>query len=144
LDVHDSPETYKALMSTLEDICKFVSAILEKHLPDIHSQLSVFCDILPLNIRPTTHPFPGLVINLQACTEAHLDGSDDIPFGELDDGELVLFEAGLMVHLQEGDMFVFPSFHLTHFNMSFRGVKRSIVMHSDKNASRWKLDLDSN
>ena len=132
-------------MAALHDICNMVSTIIKKHLPDAHKHLSVFCDILPLNIRPATYPFPGLVINLQVATEGHLDSADDticvvIPFGDFEDGELILFEAGLMIRVIEGDLVIFPSNQLTHFNMHFKGVRGSVVMHSDKEAKRWKTD----
>jgi hypothetical protein len=132
-------------MSAMEDICTFVSSIIKKHLPDIHSELALFCEILPLNSRPSTHPFPGCIINLSVATEAHWDAGDDlicvvIPFGEFEDGELVLLEARTILDIQEGDVFMFPSFQLTHFNMAFKGVRGSIVMHSDKDAKRWKLN----
>jgi hypothetical protein len=89
---------HQALMSAMEDICGFVSSLIKRHLPEIHSQLSVFCDILPLNSRPSTHPFPGCVINLLAASEAHWDSRDDIicvvvPFWEFEGAELVLLEA---------------------------------------------------
>jgi hypothetical protein len=132
-------------MSAMQDICGFVSSLIKKHLPEIHSQLSVFCEILPLNSRPSTYPFPGCIINLLVATEAHWDSGDDIvcvviPFGEFKDAELVLMEARTMVDIQEGDVFIFPSFQLTHFNMAFKGVRGSIVMHSDKDAKRWRTD----
>jgi hypothetical protein len=74
-----------------------------------------------------------------------LDTGDEIicvviPFSDFEDGELVLLEAGLVVGLRGGDVFMFPSNRITHFNMSFRGVRGSIVMHSDKEAKRWKMD----
>jgi hypothetical protein len=132
-------------MSALQDVCTVVSDIIKQHLPEVHGKLSLFCDILPLNEKPATHPFPGCVINLQVTTEGHLDDGDDtmcvvIPFGDFEDGELVLLEAGMMVDLREGDVFMFPSFQLTHFNMFFKGVRGSVVLHCDKDASRWKLD----
>ena len=132
-------------MEALHDICDVVAAILKKHLPDAYQHLSIFCDILPFNNRPATYPFPGLVINLQVATEAHLDSSDDticviIPFGDFEDGELILYEAALMIRVFEGDVVIFPSYQLTHFNMHFKGVRGSVVMHSDKEAKRWKTD----
>jgi hypothetical protein len=132
-------------MSALQDVCTVVSGIIKKHLPDLHGKLTVFCDILPLNDKPATHPFPGCAINLQVTTEGHLDSCNEticaiIPFGDFVDGDLVLLESGLMVNLQEGDLFMFPSWRLTHFNMFFKGVRGSIVMHSDKDASRWAKD----
>jgi hypothetical protein len=143
--IKDNEENYLTLTETLKKICEVVSSLIRKHLPDVHRDLAIFCEILPLNIRPATYPFPGCVINLQVCTQAHLDAGDSgvcvvLPFGDFSGGELVLYEAGLVIEAQEGDIVIFPSFGLTHFNMSFQGVRGSIVLHADKEAKRWIKD----
>ena len=63
-----------------------------------------------------------------------------MPFGDFDEGELVLFEAGLVVDMKEGIVVGFPSFDLTHFNLHFRGFRGSIVLQSDKNGDSWIED----
>jgi len=35
------------------------------------------------------------------------------------------------------DIFIFPSYRLTHFDMHFKGVHGSIVMHTDKEVKSW-------
>lgn len=74
-----------------------------------------------------------------------MDSNDDricvvIPFGAFRGGELVLHEMGLVIELQEGDIIIFPSSKLTHFNLHFTGVRGSVVMHSDKEVKSWIKD----
>lgn len=132
-------------MDALKDICKAVGEVLRKHLPEEYSDLSVFCEILPLNRKPGTYPYPGCVLNIQVSTLAHKDGGDTvlcgiIPFGDFEDGDLVLWEAGLRIRLKEGTGVFFPSDSITHFNMPFTGVRCSIVLHSDKEGKSWRED----
>lgn len=129
----------------MDTICELVRTILQKHLPEAYKHLQVFCEMLPLNHCPHTFPFPGFVLNIQVCTEAHTDTNDDsicvvIPFGNFKGGELVLHEAGLVLELEEGDILIFPSHRLTHFNLHFEGVRGSYVMHSDKHVKSWTED----
>jgi hypothetical protein len=98
----------------LEDICRVVCELLRKHLPGVYDHLWVFCEILPLNWCPATYPFPGFVLNLGVCTKAHVDANDNkicviIPFRPHKGGELVLYKAGLVLDLKEGDILIFPS-----------------------------------
>jgi hypothetical protein len=84
--IKDNPDRFQSITDILQDICKIVCDILQKHLPDAFDRLRVFCEILPLNHMPVTYPFPGLVLNIQVCTEAHVDANDDticivLPFG---------------------------------------------------------------
>ena len=140
--IKDNPDMFQSITDILEDVCRIVCEIIRKHLPDAFNRIRVFCEILPLNQMPTTYPFPGVVLNVQVCTEGHIDANDDticviIPFGPHEGGELVLHEAGLVLELREGDIFIFPSSRLTHFNMHFKGVRGSIVMHTDKEVKSW-------
>jgi hypothetical protein len=143
--IRDNPEQFQSITDVLEDICKIVCNVLRKHLPHVFDRLRIFCEILPLNHRPATYPFPGFVLNIQVCTEAHVDTNDDticivIPFGPYKGGELVLHEAGLVLELQEGDILIFPSYRLTHFNLHFTGIRGSIVLHSDKEVKSWNTN----
>jgi hypothetical protein len=118
---------------------------LLEELKDSYDQLRVFCEILPLNHRPTTYPFPGYVLNINVCTAAHVDSGDvDIcivlPIGSFKGGELVLHEAGLVLGLVEGDILIFPSWRITHFNLHFQGVRASLVLHSDRDVKTWNED----
>ena len=143
--IKDNPERFQSITDILQDVCKIVCDVLQKHLPDAFDRLRVFCEILPFNQMPATYPFPGFVLNIQVCTEAHVDANDDticvvIPFGPYEGGELVLYEAGLVLEIQEGDILIFPSYRLTHFNLHFTGVRGSVVMHSDKVVTTWNAN----
>jgi hypothetical protein len=129
-------------MNALRDICEVVNDLIAFHLPDQHTELTVFCEIMPLNDRPATYPFPGCVVNIQVASVAHMDNADKticvvIPFGDFCRGELVLYEMGLVVEMKEGAVLAFRSFEVTHFNLHFQGFRGSIVLHSDKQADSW-------
>jgi hypothetical protein len=139
---HDNPEDFHRIGESLGDVSRVVKEIIQRELPGIYDSLTVFCDVLPLGGVPATYPFPGFVINIQVCTDAHTDDMDDsvcvvIPFGIFEGGELVLVEAGLVLDLQEGDILIFPSHRYTHFNMHFKGVRGSVVLHADKGGRSW-------
>lgn len=141
------PENYHNVVTTMDTVHDIVRAVLLKHLPKEYAHLSVFCEMLPMNQCPPTFPFPGFVLNIQVCTQAHTDTNDDllcivIPFGDCQGGELVLHEAGLVLELKEGDILIFPSSKLTHYNLHFQGVRGSYVMHSDKEVRSWTDDLN--
>ena len=132
-------------MASLGDICKVINDLLHKHLPDQHKVFTIFCEILPLNERPATYPFPGCVINIQVATVAHWDGSDKtlclvIPFGKFEEGQIVLWELGIVIEMMEGIILGFPSSQVMHFNLHFKGFRGSIVLHADKEVDSWIKD----
>jgi hypothetical protein len=132
-------------MDALRDICEVVNDVLSKYLPDQHAELAVFCEIMPLNERPGTYPFPGCVINIHVTTIAHRDGWDKtmcilIPFGEFENGKVVLWELGIVVEMFEGILLAFPSYDVTHFNFHYQGFRGSIVLHADKEIDSWVED----
>lgn len=56
--------------------------------------------------------------------------------GEWEGGHLVLDELGLVFEMQPGEVIVFDSTRIVHFNMHFVGERMSVVMHSDKELQR--------
>ena len=53
-------------------------------------------------------------------------------------GDLVFHELGLVFSARNGDASVFRSVSLTHYNLDFKGIRGSLVFHSDKAGQRWK------
>jgi hypothetical protein len=111
-------------------------------LADVYQNLEVYCNILPFNANPATRPFTGVVLNFRVSTSGHRDKIDKvicvlIPFGKWEGGELCLYELGLVLKLQPGDVFIFKSCDITHFNLHFSGIRGSIVLHSDKEGDSW-------
>jgi hypothetical protein len=60
-----------------------------------------------------------------------------MPFGNWEGGEICLHELGLVIALRPGDILVFPSRNITHFNLHYTGVRGSMVLHSDRQGDNW-------
>jgi hypothetical protein len=120
---------------------------LKHHLPAEYDRLEAYVSKLPLGCNSPAHPFGGFVINISACTDAHADVGDKllcvvIPFGRFTGGELVLHELGLVFRMQPGDVLIFPSWKINHYNLHFQGIRVSIVMHTDKHGDQWVEDAN--
>lgn len=102
----------------------------------------MYADILPGKAACPAYPFGGFVINLNVCTRAHRDWKDMdlcvvIPIGDFTGGELCLLEPGLVLAVRPGDMVIFPSHKITHFNLHYIGKRASLVLHSDRDGAQW-------
>lgn len=119
---------------------------LKEYLPEDYDELSIYVEQLPLDAASPCYPFAGFVINLSACTWAHRDKGDKrlclvVPFGEYQGGELCLYETGFCFDLKPGDVLIFPSCDLTHFNLHFQGLRGTLVLHSDRQGDSWVRDF---
>ncbi|KAJ7266518.1 hypothetical protein C8J57DRAFT_1229094 [Mycena rebaudengoi] len=54
-------------------------------------------------------------------------------------GALILHELGMVMDLHAGDMVLFLSAQLTHFNLHFQGIRASLVFHTDNALKLWDL-----
>jgi len=77
------------------------------------------------------------VVNIGAQLEPHTDPKDEglcvvIPFGSWKGGELCLYDVGIVLELEPGDVVLFPSDRITHFNLEVEGLRGSLVMASDR------------
>lgn len=52
-------------------------------------------------------------------------------------GELAIYELGIVFGLRSFDAIFFRSKYLTHFNLHFRGIRGSLVFHSDGHGKKW-------
>ena len=117
---------------------------IKQRLPKHFESLSEVYDDLPFEPRfVPPYPFSKLVVNVGAQTEGHTDPKDDglcvvIPFGEWEGGELCLFQPGLVLELQPGDVVAFPSDRISHFNLEMSGLHGSLVMATDQDNRGWK------
>jgi hypothetical protein len=64
-------------------------------------------------------------------------------------GSLCFYEPGLVLDLKNGDIVLFKSDCLSHFNLYFKEIRASLVFHSDKasgalvsNRNGWKDHSD--
>jgi hypothetical protein len=105
----------------------------------------MYASNLPGNSLPVASPFIAIVINVNACSKGHRDPMDHhfclvIPIGTFTGGALVMLETGLVLYLRQGDMVVFCSGDVTHFNLHYRGKRASLVLHTDKEMESWLRD----
>ena len=112
------------------------------HLPKEYDALRVHCESLPMGQQSPAFPFSGFVINLCTCTIAHRDHGDlqlcvVIPFGDWKGGELCLHEPRLVFEAAPGDLIIFPSSDITHFNLHMTGTRGSLVLQTDKALVAW-------
>lgn len=115
---------------------------MQEYLPEEHRLLSMEADVLPGNSCPPMYPFLGCVINFNVATRAHRDPKDKkyclvLPIGEYTGGELCLVEPGLVLDVNQGDIVVFRSSEITHFNLHFSGLRASMVLQTDREMSAW-------
>ena len=126
---------------TFIDHCKQIRGTL----PDQYKGLSVHADSLPGNVHTIAYPFLSVVVNLNVATSSHRDHMDKelcvvLVIGDFEDGELCLYEPGLVIPIHSGDIIVFPSARITHFNIHYKGCRASIVLHTDREIDKWSHD----
>ena len=60
-----------------------------------------------------------------------------LPFGNWKGGELCLYEPGITLGLRAGDVVLFPSNRISHFNLCMEGHCGSIVLSTDRDMKGW-------
>ncbi|TFK58372.1 hypothetical protein BDN72DRAFT_782173, partial [Pluteus cervinus] len=141
-DSAKDPEECELLSQIVAPIVEYLEEHLPTLLPEEYPVWVTYANSLPLAGIPAAYPFTGLVINFCVSTSAHRDHNDEglcavIPFGEYDGGQLCLFEPGLVLDIKPGDIVIFPSADITHFNLHFNGERGSFVFYSDKRMADW-------
>ncbi|KAJ6455081.1 hypothetical protein C8R47DRAFT_920897, partial [Mycena vitilis] len=84
---------FAILAEAYTDIFEYIRIVLQERYPDEYQDLSIYCDVLPMNAACPSYPFGGFVLNLRASTWAHRDHGDKmlcivIPFGRYTGGQL--------------------------------------------------------
>ncbi|KAJ7483744.1 hypothetical protein B0H11DRAFT_1914615 [Mycena galericulata] len=143
-EIVQDQDAYSSLVAGLTGVCEYLADRLYHHRPELTNKLEAYIDILPRNEACPWAPFGGIVVNLNACSDAHLDGLDlhkrcvVIPLMEdCQGGGLVLHEARLVLDLHTGHVVLFPSGRYTHFNLHYQGVRASLVFHTDAASKQW-------
>lgn len=120
---------------------------IRKHVPDYYDEIIVFTELCPLKPPVLGTPYAGFVMNLNVITRTHRDNKDIkgcavLVLGDFDGGELCFAELGVVFELKNGDLIVFPSGKITHFNLHYNGVRVSFVLHSDKSGEGYEGDFN--
>ena len=83
-------------------------------------------------------PFSGFVFNLNPVTRLHFDCNDlrlcvAFALGIFTGGELILDgPCGVVLPMRPGDVAVYDSANIPHYNLTFRGRRMSVVMNMDR------------
>lgn len=111
--------------------------------PEDYESLAAYSDSLPHNSASPCHPYGGFVINVNVCAEGHLDAKDMnelcciMPFGNFSGGTLGLHQPGIAVRSSSGMTLKTSSARTVHFNAQYRGIRGSIVFHTDREGRTW-------
>ena len=123
----------------------YLSYQVRSRLPNHFDELVAVIRHIPFAQNLLSYPFTNLIVNLGAETSAHIDPQDNglcvvLPFGNWTGGELCLYEPGLVLELRPGDVVMFPSNHVTHFNLRMEGYRGSLVLSTDSHMNSWIKD----
>lgn len=103
-----------------------------------------YCDVLPSDDLAPAYPYTGFVLNFNVTTSIHRDWKDlslccvlVISSEDCQGGDLCFEELGVVLGLKSGDMVLFNSSKLSHFNLEYEGERCSVVFHSDSGLNAW-------
>lgn len=104
-------------------------------LPDQYEDLQYVARVLPHQYAPIAGAFCGYVLNVNVVTRAHRDEHGTLlclcfSLGDWVGGQLVIKELRLVFDNKPGEVIVFDSAYLTHFNMHYKGYCMSLVMQT--------------
>ncbi|KAJ7705288.1 hypothetical protein B0H17DRAFT_920161, partial [Mycena rosella] len=136
---------FEAVVEIFSEILEFQRINFQYANPTAYDEVRVFADVLPLNTASPVYPFAGFMMNFRVVTDAHKDSKDAkwcliILVKDGEEGQLCLHELGLKVDGQTGNILIFPSCWVTHFNLHFQGHQISLVLHTDKEGDEWVKD----
>ncbi|EPS99836.1 hypothetical protein FOMPIDRAFT_1123574 [Fomitopsis schrenkii] len=119
LDTCKHESVYHNMGNIFRGVFEWIDNQIQGVLPEEYHNLSLHANSLPKNVHTIGYPFLSVVVNLNAATLAHRDRKDKglcvvIAIGNFENGELCLYEPGLVVPLCSGDIIVFPSARITH------------------------------
>ncbi|KAJ7586945.1 hypothetical protein C8J56DRAFT_1051242 [Mycena floridula] len=86
-------------------------------------ELEFFVQELPFDTSPGATPFIGYIINLNVTR-----------------GQIVFYQLDIFANLNPLDIVIFPSNHITHFNLCHKHKHGSVVTSTDKGFDAWVKD----
>ncbi|TFY51009.1 hypothetical protein EVG20_g11213 [Dentipellis fragilis] len=144
-ELKENTPLYNSFLESCTDIFNWVSETVLLNCPDEVESLELVLEELPVSGSSPFHPWASLVVNFKVITRAHRDYHDNnlcgvLALGNFVGGELVLYEQGLVIPLQSGDLVIFPSHRTTHFNLHAVGSRASFVFTTDQELDSWALN----
>ena len=120
---------------------------MSRHVPEQYALHAKFTDRLPNKIKAPAYPHSGYVLNVNVRTDIHRDEKDIAscivhPFGTFVGGDFIMVEAGLVIRVVGSASILTDSKNITHLNADYKGIRLSLVLHSDEEGARF-VDEDS-
>ncbi|PPR03551.1 hypothetical protein CVT26_006107 [Gymnopilus dilepis] len=146
-EAKDNPEICKMITEALQPAFDHIRVRLEQFFGQQFEELELFVNHLPNCGVSPVYPFAGYVLNINVSTRIHRDfGDKDIclilVICDCLGGEVVLVEPGIVLRVRNGDMIIFPSKDISHFNKHFIGRRASVVLHTDGQSKGWVEDAN--
>ncbi|KJA18159.1 hypothetical protein HYPSUDRAFT_102132, partial [Hypholoma sublateritium FD-334 SS-4] len=128
-ELQENARAYSILSQCFKEMFEWIAAAVKLFLPEEYEILAQYADVLPVDASCPAYPFTNFVVNFNVTTTLHRDWkdmkfcvvvalSDDHSSG----GDLCFAEPGVRLQLRNGDIVMFLSGKLTHFNMHFQGI----------------------
>lgn len=143
-DLFDSVREYVSINNNYKWYCSVDIMQVRKCFPQACAKLSETVETFPISGSSPVHLFGGVVFNFNISTHFHRDHKDDtlclvlvLMDEKCEGGELCLYEPGLVIKARPGDMVIFRSAEVSHFNMHFKGTRASLVFTTDSDFRRW-------
>ncbi|KAG2062805.1 hypothetical protein BDR04DRAFT_1164621 [Suillus decipiens] len=141
-DLKQHQSIYGTIARVYAQLFEWVRTLMETCLQEEFEMLMEVASALPGNCASPVAPFVSLVVNINVCTKAHRDVFDRrlclvIPIGRFEGGALCLLENGLVLELRPGDVALFRSCEVTHFNLNYKGARASLVFQTDREFAAW-------
>jgi hypothetical protein len=117
---------------------------LKQTLPEEYEVIKLFADVLPAGASSPAFSFSGFVFNLNVTTHIHRDDKDFrfcivlvISSDDCEGGDTCFLEVEIRLNMRNGDILVFPSTVLSHFNLHFEGKRAFVVLQTDSAGLEW-------
>eukprot|EP01117_Protostelium_nocturnum_P019441 TRINITY_DN8434_c0_g1_i1.p1 TRINITY_DN8434_c0_g1~~TRINITY_DN8434_c0_g1_i1.p1 ORF type:complete len:337 (-),score=32.69 TRINITY_DN8434_c0_g1_i1:7-1017(-) len=132
----------KEFIRVMKPICNYIEALLKEYFPEEFSILNAIK--LPNECFKPGGIYPGFAMNKEVGTIPHIDSGDlkhglcaVISFGEFVGGDLCMFETKTVFPFLRGQIIIFRSTNLHHWNKQYTGNRNSIVLFCDNNVQTW-------
>ncbi|KAF9529451.1 hypothetical protein CPB83DRAFT_893541 [Crepidotus variabilis] len=122
-EMNENVHAAEILNTLFEPVHRWMVRAISVLLPEHTAILQTVIDILPGGDTSDFYPFTSCVVNLN---------SDDTV-----GGELCMVEPGIVLALRNGDMVVFASGLVSHYNTHYRGQRASMVFQTDQDFDAW-------
>lgn len=124
---------------------------MERELPEHYGLMDFHAGRVFHGAHHPLYPFTGITVKLHAASPAGPKVGSALPggvcaivtFGDFTGGAMCLYEAGIRLDLQCGDVLILPTTALTCFDLHFSGRRGLLVLNGDSLVKEWVIGESS-